>query len=140
MDELTTRVLKLPTVARTAEAYLIAVVIPPGDGALRPGDARRLGGFTKIGRLKTNDLVLDGDAVSREHCCLEHRHDGFHLRDDESANGTIVSGKRVRDAQLHRQESLQIGEYRFIFWQGALDDPGLLAILAAHGVAAVAVR
>lgn len=137
MDELTTRIVKLPTVERTDQAYLIAVAVPPGDDSLAAGDTRRLGGYTKIGRLKTNSLVLLGDAVSREHCSIELRHDGYHLLDEESANGTIVSGKRVRDAQLHRQETLHIGDYRFIFWQGGLDDPGLLAIMAAHNVAAL---
>lgn len=137
MNELTTRILKLPTVERTDQAYLIAVGVPPSDDTLQPGDTRRLGGYTKIGRLKTNTLVLLGDAVSREHCSIELRHDGYHLLDEESANGTIVSGKRVRDSQLHRQETLHIGDYRFIFWQGGLDDPGLLAIMAAHNVAAL---
>lgn len=137
MDELTTRIVKLPTVERTDQAYLITLAVPPGEETLEPGDTRRLGGYTKIGRLKTNDLVLLGDAVSREHCTIELRHDGYHLLDEESANGTIVSGKRVRDSQLHRQETLHIGEYRFIFWQGSLHDPGLLAIMAAHNVAAL---
>ena len=45
-----------------------------------------------IGRDPSNDLVLSDSMVSRRHAILEQRDDVFVLRDNGSANGTLVNG------------------------------------------------
>ena len=49
-----------------------------------------------IGRNFTNLLVIDEPLASRFHCVIEQDSDGFHVRDLESRNGTLVNGKGLR--------------------------------------------
>jgi hypothetical protein len=139
-DELTTRLVRLPNVPRHEPAFLIVLVPGHDDERNPPGTCFTLQGFNKLGRLMTNDIVLADHSVSREHCVIERRHDGYHLVDEASANGTVVSGKKVRDVQLSRFELLQVGAYRLLFWQGDIDDPELARVLHDRGVKGWKVR
>ena len=73
-----------------------------------------------IGRDPSNDLVLSDSMVSRRHAILEQRDDIFVLRDNNSANGTLVNGDRV-DAEktLRDGDLVAIGSSRLLF---QLDD------------------
>ena len=139
-DELTTRLVRLPQAQRAEPAYLILVETPAEDARNEPGTCYPLHGYNRIGRLATNDIVLADHSVSREHCVIEQRHDGYHLVDEASANGSIVSGKKARDVQLSRHEHVQLGEYRLVFWQGDIDDPALARMLDDVGVRGFKVR
>ncbi len=73
-----------------------------------------------IGRDPSNDLVLSDSMVSRRHAILEQRDDIFVLRDNNSANGTLVNGDKV-DAEktLRDGDLVAIGSSRLLF---QLDD------------------
>jgi DNA-binding NtrC family response regulator len=63
-----------------------------------------------IGTEKGNELVLTDAAVSRHHCEIEARAEGFLLRDLQSRNGTELAGHRVLSAFIAPGEIIQVGE------------------------------
>ncbi len=74
------------------------------------------GGSVRIGRTAGNDIVLDSPSVSRQHCSIEYTGQGAVLRDNHSANGVLLNGKRVRGEQLLRDKDvIQILGYQLIF-------------------------
>lgn len=68
------------------------------------------GGPLTIGRNFTNLLVIDEPMASRFHCVIERAPDGFHLRDLESRNGTLLNGKPVRQSIMVNGDVLTIGK------------------------------
>ena len=69
-----------------------------------------------IGRDPSNDLVLSDSMVSRRHAILEQRDDIFVLRDNNSANGTLVNGDKVDTEKTLRDGDLvAIGSSRLLF-------------------------
>ena len=58
-----------------------------------------------IGRNFTNLLVIDEPRASRFHCVIEQDSDGFHVRDLESRNGTLIN-----DKPLHGTSALAPGD------------------------------
>ncbi len=71
----------------------------------------------RIGRHPDNDLTLPHDSVSRFHCVIEPRTDGFHLI-DKSRNGTFVNGKKVTEAKLKEKDMILIGPWSIRFLMG----------------------
>jgi pSer/pThr/pTyr-binding forkhead associated (FHA) protein len=69
--------------------------------------------ITTIGRSKDNDIVLDHESVSRRHARLERRADGLWLK-GESSNGTLVSGKPVREQRLRLHDRIGVGEFLLV--------------------------
>jgi len=68
-----------------------------------------------LGRVDTNDLVLEDDSVSRFHAFLrlEERTNTWFLTDAESKNGTWVEGKKLTPNQgvpLQDQAKLKFGD------------------------------
>ncbi len=88
-----------------------------------------------IGRDPSNDLVLSDSMVSRRHAILEQRDDVFVLRDNGSANGTLVNGDKVESEYTLRDGDLvAIGSARLLF---QLDHPqGQQAATGPEGEAA----
>lgn len=74
-----------------------ALLIPIGRGTMH------------IGRGLAADVHLDDSSVSRRHAILVHRAAGARILDDRSANGTIVNGRRVTQADLHSGDVILIG-------------------------------
>jgi len=54
-----------------------------------------------VGRGLAADLRLDDNSVSRRHAIVVPRPSGARILDDRSANGTLVNGRRVQQADLH---------------------------------------
>ncbi|MFH1532542.1 MAG: sigma 54-interacting transcriptional regulator [Pseudomonadota bacterium] len=69
-----------------------------------------LSGRVRIGTAPGNELRPDSDTVSRHHCVLERRPDGWMLRDLDSTNGTRVGGARVAAAILDAPCTFKAGE------------------------------
>ena len=92
-----------------------------------------------IGRDPSNDLVLSDSMVSRRHAILEQREDVFVLRDNGSANGTLVNGDKLDSEYTLRDGDLvAIGSARLLF---QLDNPqGQQAATGPEGEAAPEVR
>lgn len=88
---------------------LVAQVPLNGEGAWR------------IGRARTNQVILQDDGVSREHAALEARSPGvYELRDTGSQNGTLVNGRRVgTPTVLQDGDVIQMGGVQLLFSQGS---------------------
>lgn len=54
-------------------------------------------GGLSLGRAADNDIVIDGDGVSRYHAELRYDGGSLWLRDAGSRNGIFVNGNRVTD-------------------------------------------
>ncbi|MGB1278096.1 MAG: sigma 54-interacting transcriptional regulator, partial [Nannocystaceae bacterium] len=62
------------------------------------------------GRLELNDIVLSDDHVSGTHFRIVCRPSGeLILRDEESLNGIIINGLRVRDATIEPHSAFKVG-------------------------------
>lgn len=72
-----------------------------------------------IGRSKGSDIVVDDPAVSRNHCVLLRRKDGWFITDTGSKSGTYVNGKKIRDrAQVLIDDVITLGDSEFEFKRG----------------------
>jgi pSer/pThr/pTyr-binding forkhead associated (FHA) protein len=64
----------------------------------------------KIGRLPSNDIVLNEPTVSKYHAILRIEQTGVTLTDLNSTNGTFVNGNRVEDSiQLNELDIVKLG-------------------------------
>lgn len=62
-----------------------------------------------IGAMEDNDLVVDDETVSRSHCKIFREGDQFMIADLASTNGTFVNRVRVREAYLHENCTITLG-------------------------------
>jgi FHA domain len=67
------------------------------------------GGVMHVGRGLSADLHLDEASVSRRHAIVVKRGSGVRILDDRSANGTLVNGRRVRQAELRSGDVIVLG-------------------------------
>ena len=64
----------------------------------------------KIGRLASNDIVINEPTVSKYHAVLRIDQTGVKLTDLNSTNGTFVNGNRVEDSfQLNELDIVKLG-------------------------------
>ena len=67
-------------------------------------------GVIRIGRGADNQIVLEGDSVSRRHAHFEHRGEPWYIVDDGSTNGTFLNEEQiVREAQLNNGDRIKVG-------------------------------
>lgn len=71
-----------------------------------------------VGR-RSGDLILDDPMVSGRHCSISYDGSSFVLKDLGSTNGTLVNGKRVKEATLSPGAEITIGQSRMILFHGA---------------------
>jgi len=64
-----------------------------------------------MGRGPGVDIVLQDDAMSREHAAVELGNEGFRIRDLGSTNGLTVNGSAVTGADLKHGDRIGIGEH-----------------------------
>ncbi len=94
-------------------------------------------GKTTIGRSQKNDIVIDEDAVSGEHACIEvipneymeGTFDTF-IEDLGSTNGTFVNDERVQRQQLYNADHIRIAWTNFKLVYDLADDFEQTAIIA----------
>jgi pSer/pThr/pTyr-binding forkhead associated (FHA) protein len=72
---------------------------------------------TLIGRNPNTDITLLDEGISREHALILYDEEGdrYVIEDLQSTNGTKVNGKRIRSAELHHGDSVQVGSTLFDF-------------------------
>jgi ABC-type bacteriocin/lantibiotic exporter with double-glycine peptidase domain len=94
--------------------FHLAVLDGDGDG----GDAARLvelpPGSLVVGRDPGADLVLDDPNISRHHAVLVRTGEHVEVRDDGSANGTRVNGRRVGESELSDGDRIGIGRWELV--------------------------
>lgn len=57
--------------------------------------------------------MFSDDTVSRHHARLELRVGRWFLVDLDSSNGTVVNGRRVRDAEVRAGDEIRLGAAGF---------------------------
>lgn len=89
-------------------------------------------GKNVLGRASSCDIVLNSDAVSRQHAVVEFTGGQWIIYDENSQNGTFVNGKRLPGgprgkAALETYDRVDIVNYRFAFedYQAPSSDIGL---------------
>ena len=95
---------------------------PQGPSLLGGGEADEIridllsGVVWKVGRSRSNDIVLDDEMVSRNHAMIQRTGDEFLLIDLGSRNGAYLNGRRVAvPVYLKDQDKVVFGEKEFIF-------------------------
>jgi two-component system cell cycle response regulator len=64
----------------------------------------------RIGRGGDNQIVLEGDSVSRRHCHFDQRQGAWHIVDDGSTNGTFLNEEQVKgSSQLNNGDRVKVG-------------------------------
>ncbi|MBK8171832.1 MAG: sigma 54-interacting transcriptional regulator [Sandaracinaceae bacterium] len=63
-----------------------------------------------IGAVEDNDLVLEDDTVSRNHCRIWLEGDHYMITDLQSTNGTFVNRVRIREAFLKPDVTVTLGK------------------------------
>ncbi|HMV86219.1 MAG TPA: FHA domain-containing protein [Blastocatellia bacterium] len=77
------------------------------EGVTQPFSEERI----TIGRRMDNQVVLEGDNISRNHAAIERRGGRYFVCDLESANGTLLNEERVNLAELNDGDRLRVGNF-----------------------------
>lgn len=72
---------------------------------------------TSIGREPENDISLDDVTVSRKHAKIIENSGFYTLVDLRSLNGSYVNANSVSEVKLAHGDEIQIGKFRFNFFQ-----------------------
>lgn len=105
------------------------VIIPEGRSEGRSGPQAKivyvspdgmetdftLEGPTTVGRHPSNEIRLNDREISKHHALIEERAGEWWIRDRQSANGTYVNNRRVREARLRHGDELLLGSMRLSF-------------------------
>ncbi len=95
-----------PAPAPSSSPALI-IRVPGGEAERRiPLEGTR---FT-LGRAPDNEIVLAESYVSSHHGRLEFSQDAWHYVDLDSTNGTYINGRKGKQAVLHHNDILRIGD------------------------------
>jgi len=73
------------------------------------------GATFSIGRSTSNSLCVEDPSVSRNHCVLTSKGEGFHISDRGSANRTYINGLPLEEHTLRNGDEIKIGESLFLF-------------------------
>jgi pSer/pThr/pTyr-binding forkhead associated (FHA) protein len=76
-----------------------------------------------IGRLPTNDIVLDDGTVSGQHARLVFDEGRFLVQDLNSLNGTFVNDQFARRTVLKNQDEIRVGNCTLAFVDEGLGGP-----------------
>lgn len=90
---------------------------PPGELRLESDDTRfPVNGRTAlIGSRRDCDILLPGDDVDPAHAVVYQRDARRFIRDLRSHSYTLVNNERVKDAELHPGDRIQIGDFHLIY-------------------------
>jgi hypothetical protein len=65
---------------------------------------------TKIGRLETNDIVINEQTVTKNHAIIRIDNSKIEIEDLGSTNGTFVNGERIRKMELRHGDKIKLGQ------------------------------
>src|SRR5918999_1241103 len=68
-----------------------------------------------VGRETAANLCIADASVSRRHCKIEKKDQGFVITDLDSLNGTFVNDLPIRSRVLDHGDRVRIGESQFLF-------------------------
>lgn len=114
-----TQVVQRPAIEEATGNDCVVVIYTKEPGLLGKRfvlDKNRIG----IGRGADNQIVLEGDSVSRRHAHLERRSSRWFVVDDGSTNGTYVNEEQIaREQALNNSDRLKVGPTILKFLSGA---------------------
>lgn len=73
----------------------------------------RIQGTINLGRSDDNDIVVESNLASRNHCRIECIDDRVFVKDLNSGNGTYVNGNRIHEIEIVENSELRIGDEQF---------------------------
>lgn len=85
----------------------VLLIFQDGEERRVPLDKERL----IIGRDKSCDVVLTGNAVSRKHAAITHKFGSVYLENISSTGKITKNGEAVEHVELHEGDEAQIGPY-----------------------------
>ena len=91
--------------------YTLQVTSGPSSGV----SVSFFGGSVTIGRDPSSNLCINDSNVSRTHAQLTDNGREMVLRDLNSANGTMVNGRRVNDAVVQPGDVINVGNAQILF-------------------------
>ncbi len=68
-----------------------------------------------LGRSTSATVMLEHSSVSRRHAIVTCRGEDCVILDDRSLNGVVVNGERVREAVLHHNDEIVLGQVTLRF-------------------------
>lgn len=108
------------TVVDTGPVPYLVVTAGPAQGQIF-----ELRGEARLGRHRSNAIVLSDGKVSRNHARLDPIHGTYILTDLGSANGTFVNGVRIKQpVRLRDSDLILVGETQLLFHTGLSPRPG----------------
>jgi two-component system, cell cycle response regulator len=114
-----TQVVQRPAIEEATGNDCVVVIYTKEPGLLGKRfvlDKPRIG----IGRGADNEIVLEGDSVSRRHAHMERRSNRWWVMDDGSTNGTYVNEEQIpREQALNNSDRLKVGPTILKFLSGA---------------------
>jgi two-component system, cell cycle response regulator len=76
-------------------------------------------GVLRIGRGSENQIILEGDSVSRRHARVEMRGDEWYVVDENSTNGTFVNDEQIKgEWRLENGDRVKVGPTIFKYLSG----------------------
>ncbi len=119
-----TRVTQAAAITPKAEGAdcIVAIYSPRGESGGGPALGARIaldGAQLMIGRGPENDIVLEGDSVSRRHARIEQRAGAWWITDVGSTNGTYVNHEAVRQHPLANGDLVKVGDTIFKYLTGS---------------------
>ncbi|GEA11547.1 FHA domain-containing protein [Alteromonas sp. KUL49] len=103
----------VPSVDNTSSAVDVGGAIPKALLLIKDSSVVEqpiTGELTFIGRLDTNNIVLQNDTVSSKHCVIKVIDRQFIIVDLSSTNGTRVNGQQVDETILSNGDIVELGE------------------------------
>lgn len=71
-----------------------------------------------VGRAFGTDIWFEDPKLSRSHCTIEPDGEAWVVVDQESTNGTLVNGKRIKRCTLEEGDVIEAGNLRLEFSEG----------------------
>lgn len=93
-----------------AEKSAVLMVVIMKEGTLVGSEVFPPGTY-RLGRAPGEDLQLDDPAVSAHHASFALRNGQIGIRDDGSANGLFMNGKKVSVVRVTSKDEVQVGAY-----------------------------
>lgn len=73
-------------------------------------------GIYRIGRSRENDLHIENNTISKNHCVIKVSRSGeWSITDLESGNAVLVNGNRQRQTGLRHGDEIELGEVKMRF-------------------------
>ena len=70
-----------------------------------------------IGKSPSNDIILEGQYISRQHATVLHKEGHYFIADNNSANGVKVNGKKVNmQERISTGMKVSFGPYETVFY------------------------